>query len=331
MGIGTPHGLAVQFVHKSRIVPHFYPLDMILNPDVPCHVMTDFPEKLRRRRHESKLTQAQLAQRVGVKQQTVARWEHGTSGPARNMLASIARVFRESEHDWIRAAGQDVPSDLPRFSPPVRPLVDRLPLGELTPSEFERFTSYLLEACYPNTPMNRVGGHGHAQCGADIHVRTSDGIHIFQCKRVRRFGPAQMKKAADAAVTSKAKKRVIVLSRVASPDARTAAEDIGWDIWDHDDVVRMLQKELSPESARRILEVFFPMWKEAFLGIRGGGPWARPDEFFAGQREGSPFSHSYDIVGRDKEVAKVLAWVRDDQPQGNRLNIFLGRGSLPIR
>ena len=230
------------------------------------------------------------------------------------MLASIARVFRESEHDWIRAAGQDVPSDLPRFSPPVRPLVDRLPLGELTPSEFERFTSYLLEACYPNTPMNRVGGHGHAQCGADIHVRTSDGIHIFQCKRVRRFGPAQMKKAADAAVTSKAKKRVIVLSRVASPDARTAAEDIGWDIWDHDDVVRMLQKELSPESARRILEVFFPMWKEAFLGIRGGGPWARPDEFFAGQREGSPFSHSYDIVGRDKEVAKVLAWVRDDQP-----------------
>ena len=56
------------------------------------------------------------------------------------------------------------------------------------------------------------------------------------------------------------------------------------------------------------------MWKEDFLGKRGGGPWARPDEFFAAQLEASPFSHSYEIIGRDKEIAKVLDWVRGGRP-----------------
>ena len=229
-------------------------------------------------------------------------------------MASIARVFGEPEDDWIRITGRGAASGLPRLSPPVRPRMDRLPLGELTPSEFERFTSYLLKAAYPSATVSRAGGQGHTQHGADIHVRTSDGIHLFQCKRVQRFGPAQMKKAAEAAAESNTKKRVIVLSRVASPEARSTAEDVGWDIWDHDDVVRMIQLEVSPEQARRVLEVFFPMLKEDFLGIRGGGPWACPDEFFAGQRKDSPFSHSYELVGREDEVAKVLDWVRGCQP-----------------
>ena len=192
--------------------------------------------------------------------------------------------------------------------------MDRLPLGDLTPSEFERFTAYLLKACYPSAIVSRAGGQGHTQRGVDLHVRIFDEIHVFQCKRVLRFGPAQMKKAAEATAVSYAKKRVIVLSRVASPDARKTAEDVGWGIWDHDDVVRMLQQEVSPELARRVLEVFFPMLKEDFLGIRGGGPWARPDEFFAGQRKDSPFSHSYELVGREYEVTKVLDWVRGCQP-----------------
>ncbi len=76
----------------------------------------------------------------------------------------------------------------------------------------------------------------------------------------------------------------------------------------------MLQQELSPESARTVLEVFFPGWKEDFLGIRGGGPWARPDEFFAGQREESPFSHSHELIGRDAEITKVLEWARSERP-----------------
>ena len=79
----------------------------------------------------------------------------------------------------------------------------------------------------------------------------SDGIHLFQCKRVQRFGPAQMKAAAEAAAATTAEKRVLVLSRVASPAARSTAERVvGWDIWDHDDIVRMLQQKVRPESAR---------------------------------------------------------------------------------
>ena len=107
-----------------------------------------------------------------------------------------------------------------------------------------------------------------------------------------------------------AEKRVLILSRVASPEAWRAAECVGWDIWDHDDIVHMLQQELSPESARRVLKGFFPGWKEDFLGIRGEGPWALRDEFFDGQREESPFSHWYELVGRDEEVATVLEWAR---------------------
>ena len=123
-----------------------------------------------------------------------------------------------------------------------------------------------------------------------------------------------MKVAAEAAAATMAEKRVLVLSRVASRATRSAAECLGWNIWDHDDIVRMLQLELSADASRRVLEVFFPGWKEDFLGIRGGGPWALPEEFFAGQREDSPFSHSHELVGRENEVAKVLDWARGDRP-----------------
>ena len=123
-----------------------------------------------------------------------------------------------------------------------------------------------------------------------------------------------MKAAAEAAAAAIADKRILVLSRVASPAARSSAERLGWDIWDHDDIVRMLQQELSSESARRVLKVFFPGWEEDFLGIRGGGPWALADEFFAGQSEESPFSHAYELIGREEEVEKVLEWARGDRP-----------------
>ena len=276
--------------------------------------MPEFSKLLRRRRQEAHLTQAELAQRVGVKQQSVARWERGASSPNRDTLTSIARAFGEPDDDWVRFAGRNAASDRPRLLHPVRSQIDRLPLGELTPSEFERFTSYLLAACYRGDRVTRVGGQGHAQGGADILVRTSDGLHLFQCKRLKRFGVAQMRAAAQAAAATAAERRVLVLSRVASQDARDEAGSVGWDIWDHDDIVRMLQQELSSESARRVLKVFFPGWEEDFLGIRGAGPWALADEFFAGQSEESPFSHAYALIGREEEVEKVLEWARGDRP-----------------
>ena len=234
--------------------------------------VSDFSKLLRRRRQEAHLTQAELAQRVGIKQQSVARWEQGASTPTRDTLTSIARAFGEPDDEWVRIAGRDAASSLPRLSLPVRPRMDRLPFGELTPLEFERFTSYLLAACYPGARVTRVGAQGHAQRGADILVHTSDGTQLFQCKRVQRFGPTQMKAAVQAAAATMAEKRVLVLSRVATPEARSAAESVGWDIWDHDDIVRMLQREVSRESARRVLEVLLS-W------VDGGfprHPWWEP-------------------------------------------------------
>lgn len=276
--------------------------------------MSDLARLLRRTRQEAQLTQAQLAQRVGIDQQTVSRWERGTSTPAKDILSRIARVFGEPDENWVGVAGEETEYVVPGLALPVRPLLDRLPLEDLAPSDFERFTSCLLEVCYPNATIARVGGHGHVQGGADVLVRTSDGLHLFQCKRVKRFGPAQMKQAAQAAATSMAEKRVLVLSRVASQAARDAARSVGWDIWDHDDIVRMLQQKVNPDSARRVIKIFFPGWEEDFLGIRGGGPWELPDEFFAGQREESPFSHGYELVGREDELAKVLEWAHGNSP-----------------
>ena len=140
------------------------------------HVMSEFSKLLRRRRQEAHLTQAHLAQRVGIDQQTISRWERGTSTPARDVLSRIARTFGEPDENWVQIAGRGTASGAPRLSLPVRSRMDRLPLGDLTPSNFERFTSYLLEMRYPKAAIARAGGHGHAQGGADILVRTSDGL-----------------------------------------------------------------------------------------------------------------------------------------------------------
>ena len=276
--------------------------------------MSDFARLLSRRRQEAHLTQAELARRVGVKQQTVARWERGTSTPSRDMLTRVASAFGEPDDEWVRIAGRNDASDRLRLLAPVRPRVGYLLLGELTPKDFERFTFNLLAARHPSARVTRVGDQGHAQQGADILVRTPDGLRLFQCKRVQRFGPSQMKAVAEAAEGAIAGKRVLVLSRVASPAARSTAESLGWDIWDHDDIVRMLQQEISPQSAGTVLDNFFPGWREDFLGIRGRGPWARPDAFFAGQREESPFSHAHELIGREAQITTVLEWAQSERP-----------------
>ena len=75
-----------------------------------------------------------------------------------------------------------------------------------------------------------------------------------------------MEAAAEAAAATTAEKRVLVLSRVASPAARGTAERVGWDIRDHNDIVRVLQQEVSPESARVLkLRLFATCWKRRRL------------------------------------------------------------------
>lgn len=263
------------------------------------------------------LTQADLATRVGVSQQTIARWERGNSTPSPAALEKLSAIVGLEDVETRAAEERTTCADMP--TPPVRPLVGRLPLDELTPGDFERFTHDVVGAVYGDgADVHRVGGPGHSQGGADVIAEnTPDGRVIFQCKRVSRggrFGPAMVCRAVAGAAETAADKRVLVLSRVASPQARQAARDSGWDIWDHDDLVRLLQVTLDLEPARRVVRTFFPGYAREFLGLASTGPWLSLEEMYAGQLEGDAlFSHAWALLGRDAELAELMQWLESDE------------------
>lgn len=53
-------------------------------------------ERLKRLRRESALTQSQLADRLGVTQQAVAKWEAGLSAPEPHLLLPLAEIYHTS-------------------------------------------------------------------------------------------------------------------------------------------------------------------------------------------------------------------------------------------
>jgi len=59
-------------------------------------IITDVtPEQLKRIRGRLKMTQVQLAAALGVRQETVARWEIGTRGIPEPTARLIARIAKE--------------------------------------------------------------------------------------------------------------------------------------------------------------------------------------------------------------------------------------------
>lgn len=55
-----------------------------------------FAENLKRMRVAAGMTQAQLAQRLGVDQRTVSAWENGVARPSFETLALICDLFDEN-------------------------------------------------------------------------------------------------------------------------------------------------------------------------------------------------------------------------------------------
>ncbi|WP_390622809.1 helix-turn-helix domain-containing protein [Ralstonia syzygii] len=82
-------------------------------------------------------TQAELALQLGASQQTVSRWEAGTSRPRANDLAKLAAVLKVDVMELSHAAG---------YAPEVTTVsFDRpLPLPSLLPDSFEYFCLDLL-------------------------------------------------------------------------------------------------------------------------------------------------------------------------------------------
>lgn len=261
--------------------------------------------------------QADFAKRVDATQQTVSRWEAGLSRPRESQIAQLATALDADKGELLEAAGYSIPSVVVSFDKPF-------PVDALSPESFERFCAHLLQRMYPHGKVHRAGGQGHTQNGTDVVVTLPNGIkHSFQCKRVEEFGPQKVH-AAVAKHTIKAKKKVLVLSRVASPQTREAlAMHIGWELWDKDDL-SLKVRALAKADQLALVDIFFPGRRFELLGVTEEGVWETTSEFFAAfQNEKALFNHTWKLVGRTEPLQELSNQLNDDRV---RIVFLVGSG-----
>lgn len=245
--------------------------------------------------------QADFAARISashqtVSQQTVSRWEAGTSRPREKQLPIIAGVLGVSVDDLRAAAGYATKTVVVSFDQPF-------PLDALPPETFERFCAYLLQRLYPGAAVHQAGARGHKQDGTDILVTLENGaVHSFQCKRTEEFGPQKVH-AAVATHTVKADKKFLLLSRVASPQTREAiASHKGWDILDRDDLSAKV-RGLPKQEQIALVDIFFAGRRFELLGVDEESVWETTQDFFRGfENAAGLFNHTWQLVGRDKAL-----------------------------
>ncbi len=246
--------------------------------------------------------QTALAQRLGgeVRQQAVSGWERGKSRPKREVVARLAELFDVEAEELLQAAGYLTPTVDKRENvmPPVRPRVTTLPLAELPFDRFEQFSADLARQLHPDCKVHRYGGVGHEQYGVDIVAQKGKVYHkAYQCKRHTQFGPADVKKAVKETILT-AERYCILLTRVATPGARDEIKKYeGWELWDVEDISREV-RSLPLDAAVRIVDTYFPGWREPFLGVPEPSVWQTKDEFFRRFSGDQIFTHDWPLVGR---------------------------------
>lgn len=255
-------------------------------------------------RQQAQLTQGGLARVLGIKQQSVSRWEAGTHRPGIDQMAALARALDLDEASLLRLAGID--------TAPVLAVAPHFPLNMLAPEMFERFIADLASHLYPERRVRVLGGRGHDQGGWDVLV-TGDGPVIgIQCKQVARFGPAEAKRAI-AAVDRAVDRSVLALSRIVSPATAETFEAAGWEVWDQDDISRKV-RQLGGEQQDKLVDNFFRGQRRVLLGRDDPGPWVKPDRFFAPfDKVGGAFSHSWQLMGRDADLARLAEALEGDE------------------
>lgn len=264
-----------------------------------------FGDELRRLRVAQGITtRDDLARLLGLTQQTVSRWEAGASRPRAEQIPALAKALRADPQRLLVAAGHAPEQVTVTFDQP-------LPLASLSPEGFQRFCRSLLEALNPGARVHAAGKTGHKQFGIDIEAQLENGdTYTYQCKREASFGAAKIRKAV-AEHKVHATKKFLLLSRVASPLARRAVKGYRtWEIWDQDDLSEKL-RTLPRERQRQIVDTYFPGQRFALIGEPSPGPWQRPADFFAPLlSDDRPFSHQWELVGRERErqaLASALA------------------------
>jgi transcriptional regulator with XRE-family HTH domain len=272
------------------------------------------------------IDQAEFGSRVGVGQQAVSRWEQGRSRPRRAVAVAVARVLELPVDEVLAAAGYvgavaDSPTEI---SPSVRPLAPTLPFDQLTPERFEAACAAILQHLHPDGHASRYGGSGEHQEGIDV-LFDGEMRAIGQCKRRKQFGASDVKTAVRA-VANPAPKNYLFLSRrtaTAAARAEMARHD-AWELWDGEDLSRYVSAEMSKDDAAvRFVDAYFPNHREPFLGVPQPGPWLTIAEFYAPVSGNKPYTHDWNLAGRQTELAELQFALESTD---YRVAIVLGRG-----
>ena len=281
-----------------------------------------FGDLLARRRVEVGFAkQQELATAMGVKQQSVSRWEKGLGRPRATEMPKLEKLVGAKPGELLAAAGFATAPTTATAATAKAEVVDTgtsfdraLPLSALTPETFESLCTALLARLYRTLrgDVHRYGGPGSDQHGIDIVARGPFGIHSFQCKRVNEFG-AQKVHTVVGEQTFKADLKVLLLSCVASPRARDAiAAHADWHLWDREDITRKLH-ELALVDRIDLVDRYFSGQRLDLLGIGEAGPLQSVEDFYKPFLvSGRFFNHSWALIGRETEFAELTEHAKNE-------------------
>ncbi|MEV0544141.1 helix-turn-helix domain-containing protein [Nocardia salmonicida] len=275
------------------------------------------------------LDQQTVADRAYVSRQTVDRWERGlTERPRREHIFAVAEVLGVGVDQLLSAAGYPAILDPDEDrGEPVRPLSSSLPFHTLTADEFEDVCAELLNHRHPGGHISRFGASGEAQDGIDLLLMLDGRRYATgQCKRHEQFGPAKVKEAVELVAAPGLRNYLFLARRVATADARDEmARYDTWALWDGQDMSRYVRFGMSTDEAVRFVDSHFPGHREPFLGVVEPSPWQTVVEFYTPVSQDPTFSHGWTLVGRDSELATMLAAVRSSaQP----VSVVFGQGGI---